>query len=202
MTRLTLVIVVLFASLFATIGQSFAASVDSVPATLSNKYHITFEDLSECNLFHLTVNSTNQHSTICLDPTDSPNIDNGAVLVSFTKPYTNSNEYWYGTVTQVIDETEYTYPFLQGSWTIPTFPVIVSISGQNGDSAYDQFVATYPLCTVLAVIDDGNDALSPFIYTRLSCDMTQATIDNLPEQFDGILLITPRYTVNVPIVRN
>lgn len=197
MTRLTLAIAVLFA-MIAGINNTFAAPSDAVPATLSDKYHITFEDLSECNLFHLTVNGN--QSTICLDPTDSPNIDNGSVMVSFTRPFTGTNEFWYGTVSQVIAGTEYTYPFMQGQWSIPTMPVIVSISGQAGDSEYDQFVATYPLCSVLAVIDNGNDSLSPYIYTRLACDMTQATIDNLPEQFDGILLITPRYTINMPII--
>jgi hypothetical protein len=83
------------------------------------------------------------------------------------------------------------------------FDVMIAIKGQVGDDSYDN--AMYDLandCSVLVVIDNANDPLSPFIYTRLACNMTQQQIDNAPEYLgDSLLAITPLYVVNLPITQ-
>jgi hypothetical protein len=80
--------------------------------------------------------------------------------------------------------------------------VMLAIAGQTGDSTFDN--AWFDLaneCTVITVIDNVNDPISPFIYTRLACQMTQYQIDNAPEYLGDVLLsLTPLYTVNLPVI--
>lgn len=78
----------------------------------------------------------------------------------------------------------------------------VAIVGQQGDASFDN--AWFDLandCTILGVVDNVNDTISPNVYTRLSCQMTMAQIENAPEYLgDSLLVITPLHTIYMPVV--
>lgn len=123
-----------------------------------------------------------------------------------------SFENTYGTLpvnghTDVYTQTSDSLTFFQNGVTytaaiyVPTQRVMLAIAGQTGDTAFD---ATYAklddICTILIVVDNASDTTSPYIYTRLACNMTQAQIDNAPESINGLLSITPLYQTMLPIV--
>lgn len=191
MTRLTLIVVVLFASLFASFNVVNAApTVDPIDGILKN---VSLDRENGIYTADLTVDSVT--SSVYLEFTEemTPSFDlvDGHVDV-YTETYLDND----GTISQ---GNRY-YRFW--NFQTPTFGVIVAISGQHGDAEYDRFAAAHPMCTVLVVIDNVDDELSPYIYTKVSCNLTQAEIDNLPEQYKGILAITPRYDTYVPVVMN
>lgn len=94
------------------------------------------------------------------------------------------------------------YRFWYLDYTPERFAMMVAIAGQDGDQSFDN--VWYDLandCTILAVIDSANDPISPYIYTKLACNLTQYQIDNMSTiAGDSLLAMTPLYTVNVPMV--
>ena len=83
-----------------------------------------------------------------------------------------------------------------------THRVMLAIKGQTGDASYDS--AMFDLandCTVIMVVDDANDSVSPFIYTRLACSLTDAQIEQLPEILgDDLYLMTNLYELIMPVI--
>ena len=82
--------------------------------TISNRtYWIDPSNNGECSLFNLHLINGERY-TICLDPTDQPNANNGSVQnVTMT-----SGSYWSGELTQAINGVNHTFPFLIVNVTI------------------------------------------------------------------------------------
>lgn len=80
--------------------------------TLSDRYLITYEDDSQCMLFHLTLQETNERLTVCVNPKNAPS--NGAVAVNFAA----------NTLAQDKDGSNHRYNFMVTEDTIPAQHVI------------------------------------------------------------------------------
>lgn len=92
----------------------FTASIVSpleLNGELSDLHHVVYEDNSECNIFTLSIVETNEHLTVCLDPTDRVNATNGLIALTFGNPFYGS-QYWTGTISQIGDDgINRQYPF-------------------------------------------------------------------------------------------
>lgn len=195
MTRLMIAVTLLIA-LFTTTNANAQPTVDPIGGTLSNLYFV--RDAGEWGIWTATLQRGWYTSDIALEFTEemtpSFDLDNGAVDV-YQETFNDDD----GTISQ---GNRY-YRF----WTLDAMPnrivkVTVGVKGQNGDPSFDEFFTDQgDYCTVLAVIDDVNDSVSPFIYTRLGCTMTQDTATNLHSTYgDSILFVNTLYTVNLPVI--
>lgn len=80
--------------------------------------------------------------------------------------------------------------------------VVVGVAGQQGDSSFDTFYTDHSkYCTILAVIDSAADPISPYIYTRLACNMTQDTATHLQDTYgESILFVNMAYVIALPVI--
>lgn len=196
MTRATLRILiaglVVIGSMITTMRLASASPIDPTDGILSDA-QLGAED----DVFTATMDVKNR-ATLQYD----------RIYVSFLNDYgtlpINGHTDVYTQTSDSIAFSQNDVTYIAAIYVPAKFATMVSIKGQKGDQSFDS--AMYDLandCSVLAVIDDVNDPISPYIYTRLACQLTQAQIDNAPEFLgDSLLSLTPLYTVNLPMIRN
>lgn len=202
MTRLTLAIIaaILFASLFVHTVNA-APTVDPTDGIITE---LSFDRESGIYTAKLSQLISGRMNTGIYS---EPNL----VGLKFTEEMTPSVDLVNGHVdlyVETVNDDDGTIS--QGNryyrfWTIEiteTHHVMLAINGQHGDPIYDNaMVKLGNKCSVLAVIDDSSDPLSSTIYTKVMCNLSQTTIDNLPESLgEALIAILPLYTVNMPVI--
>lgn len=191
-STIRILIAVLFAAMFTTIRIVNAAPIDPTDGIIFN----TFLG-SEDDVFIATMDVKNRDT-----------LHYERIYISMLNSYAtlpvngHSDVYTQTSDLIVFSQNDVTY---SAAIYVPVkYPTMLAIAGQKGDPSFDN--VWFDLandCTVVAVIDNVNDPISPYIYTRLACQMTQEQIDNSPEYLgDSLLKLSPLYVVLLPIARS